>query len=118
MKHHEDTEQKALFEWAAYIPRCKWMFSIPNGGNRNPKEAARLKAQGVKSGVSDILLPRAVEPYCGLFIELKRRKVDGRSVVSANQSQFGMDMMAAGYRFEVCYGADEAIKTIQDYLGV
>lgn len=116
MKHSEDAEQKVLFQWASYIPQCKWMFAIPNGGNRNALEAKRLKAGGVKAGVSDIFLPWAVDPYCGLFIEMKRRKVDGRSVVSANQFQFGMDMMSAGYRFEVCYGAEEAIDVIKEYL--
>ena len=41
--HHEDAEQAALFDWAAYYPELKWMHAIANGGYRNKKEAARLK---------------------------------------------------------------------------
>lgn len=125
MNHHEEAEQKALFDWAQYQPRLRWMFAIPNGGNRNPREAARLKAGGVKKGVSDILLPiRSTIPiqsniesfYCGLFIEMKRRKVDGPSSVSQDQVDFHIAMTMAGYKCVVCYGADEAITAIIDYL--
>ena len=49
--HFEDDEQAAVFDWAAHMPALKWMHSIPNGGKRNIREAARLKRQGVKSGV-------------------------------------------------------------------
>jgi hypothetical protein len=47
------------------------MFAIPNGGKRDPITASRLKAEGVKAGVSDIFLPQPNDNYCGLFIELK-----------------------------------------------
>lgn len=46
--------------------------SIPNGGRRAPREAARLKAAGVLSGVADTFLPLRAGPHCGLYIELKR----------------------------------------------
>ena len=119
MKHSEEAEQKALFDWAQYQPRLRWMFAIANGGNRNPREAARLKAGGVKKGVSDIFLPvqsNIESVYCGLFIEMKRRKVDGRSSVSQSQSEFQERMEWEGYKCVVCYGADEAITAITDYL--
>ena len=92
------------------------MFAIPNGGNRNIREAARLKRQGVKSGVSDIFLPSAKGGFHGMFIELKRRKLDGPSKVAPNQRAFLAVMKAHGYKTVVCYGADEAIAAIQDYL--
>jgi len=118
MNHHEDAEQTALFEWASYHPELKWLFSIPNGGNRNPREAARLKAQGVKPGVSDIFLPVARGGYQGLFIELKRRKAHGPSRVSKPQSEFLYDMTEEGYRAVVCYGAEDAMRVITEYMGL
>ena len=116
MKHHEDAEQALLFEWASYHPTLRCMFAIANGGNRNHREAARLKKQGVKAGVYDIFLPIPMGEYHGLFIELKRRKKDGPSRVSKKQQDFGETMEATGYHAVVCYGADFAIAEIKDYL--
>lgn len=44
------------------------IFSVPNGGTRNIREAMTLKATGMKAGVSDliILIPNKV-----IFVELK-----------------------------------------------
>lgn len=74
----ESEEQAWLFEWAEYqsgkYPELKMMYHVPNGGSRNKIEAARLKAQGVKPGVPDIVLPVARGGYNGLYIELKRTK--------------------------------------------
>lgn len=116
MKHAEDSEQQALFDWAAFYPKLRWMFAIPNGGKREAREAARLKQQGVKPGVSDIFLPLPTTGYNGLFIEMKRRKQDGPSAVTEPQAQFHVAMTLAGYKCVVCYGAEEAIQAIKDYV--
>ena len=72
----EHAHQVALFCWAASMlaihPELRWMYAIPNGGDRNPIVAARLKAEGVKSGVSDICIPVAKHGYHGFYIELKK----------------------------------------------
>lgn len=51
----EAEEQIALFEWARLqtgrFPELALLYHVPNGGSRNKIEAARLRAQGVKSGV-------------------------------------------------------------------
>jgi len=72
MKHLEDTEAEALWQWAQTqpIPR-DYLLHIPNGGKRNVREAARLKKQGVRAGVSDYLLAYPCGGYHGLWIELK-----------------------------------------------
>jgi len=116
MKHHEDSEQVLVFEWAAYHPALRYMFAIPNGGNRNKIEAARLKKQGVKAGVLDIFLPVVRVPYHGLFVEMKRRKQDGPSKVSPKQLDFQKEMELQGYKCVICYGAEEAIKAISEYI--
>lgn len=127
MKHHEDKEQETVFEWASYFPKLKWMFSIPNGaslaGDKKARaiQMGRLKKQGLRTGVSDIFLPMqsTIESvYCGLFIEMKRREVDGRSRVSEDQSAFQTAMTLAGYKCVICYGADEAIEEIRKYAGM
>lgn len=108
----EATEQAAYFEWAAYIPELRWAFHIPNGGSRNKIEAANLKRQGVKAGVSDIFIPVSRNGYHGLFIEMKV----GRNKPTTNQMEFLHEMREAGYAVAVCYGADEAIKVTRQYL--
>ena len=126
MKHAEDSEQQTLFDWAEYYPVLRWMFAIPNGGKRSKMEAARLKRQGVKAGVSDIFLPLPTESteelsdtgYNGLFIEMKRRKVDGPSRPTPKQKEFHVAMTRQGYKCVVCYGAEEAIQAIKEYVSL
>ena len=88
------------------------MFAIPNGGYRRPLEALRFKKQGVKSGVSDIFLPLPRGGYHGLFIELKV----GKNKPTRNQLDFLSDMEKEGYQCKVCYGSDEAIANILNYI--
>jgi len=113
----EHSEQIALFCWAALnvkkYPQLRWMFAVPNGGFRFKQEAARLKASGVKAGVPDILLPFPKDRLAGLFIEMKR-KVVGR--LQDNQGEWIAYLRSVGYRAEVCYGWQEAVKVIEDYL--
>jgi len=119
LKHHEDAEQAALFEWASYFPVLDYMFAVPNGahlaGNniQRAKQMARLKKQGLKPGVSDIFIPLPMPPYHGLFIELKR--ADGKGQLSGAQRAFGEYVEAQGYKFVVCEGAQAAIREITGY---
>lgn len=116
MKHLEDAEQTALFDWAKHYPVLDWLFAVPNGGKRNKFEAARLKRQGVKAGVYDVFLPVPVKPYAGLWIEMKRP--DGKGRLTDNQRSFGAAMAIAGYKCEVCNGAKEAIQAIKMYANI
>ena len=108
----EAEEQAALFQWAAYYPELKFMFAVPNGGSRNAIEAHNLKLQGVKSGVPDICLPLPKGKYHGLYIELKVEK----NKTSKNQNDWLGYLESAGYKTAVCYGFEEAQKTILKYL--
>lgn len=113
----EDAEQMAVMEWAAYRlgmwPELRLLYHVPNGGSRNRIEAARLKAQGVKSGVPDLVLPVARGGWHGMYIELKRRK-GGR--LSEDQRRWLDDLQEQGYLALRCDGAQAAINTIEEYL--
>lgn len=124
-KHEEDDHQKAVIQWAnlARINGLKvgdYLFSIPNGaslaGNKaqRARQMARLKAQGLKNGVSDLFLPVPRGNWHGLWIEMKSSK--GR--VSPSQAEWGELMIAQGYEFKVCYSASEAIAAIEEYLNI
>ena len=112
----EAIEQEALFRWAAWmepkLPELRLLFHVPNGGSRDKREAARLKAQGVKPGVPDLFLPVARNGYHGLWIELKA----GRGKPSANQCQWIGDLNEQGYRAVVCWGWEAASEVIENYL--
>lgn len=111
-KIYESQIQRAIFDWAKYKPELKWLFHIPNGGSRNMLEAVHLKQQGVKKGVSDMFLPIPKNNYHGLFIELKA----GKNKPSKEQLEFIDYVSKQGYKAVVCYGLDETIKVIEEYL--
>lgn len=92
-------EKKARFEdQKRPIPELKLLFAIPNGGERNAIVAGKMKAEGVRAGVSDILLPVARRGYHGFFIEMK--KPGGRE--SDKQIEFGADVTEQGYLYTCC----------------
>ncbi len=112
MKHEEDDNQKALFDWAAHISALRWMYAIPNGGKRNIREATRLKQQGLKAGVWDIHLPVVTMEYPGLYIEMKA----GKNKLTELQSEFGQHLNQQGYAHHVCYSWIDAKDIIIEYL--
>jgi hypothetical protein len=113
----EHAHQTALFCWIASIvgkyPEAKWIFAIPNGGNRDPVTAARLKAEGVKSGISDICLPFARQGYHGFYIEMKKPK--GKE--SPQQKEFGAFLAQENYLYAMCDTWEKARDAISWYLG-
>lgn len=117
----EHGHQSALFCWASLpeqqklYPELKWMFAIPNGGKRDMVTASNLKAEGVKPGVPDIMLPIAKRGFHGLFIEMKKPVV-GR--VSVKQSDFAVALMSNKYHVITCYGWVEARDVIVAYLAL
>lgn len=118
----EDAEQIALFMWAALNvntwPELKYMFAIPNGMyTPNKRVAGRMRAMGMKRGVSDILLPVKRGEWSGLFLELKKRKTEtAKGVVQPEQKEFGEFVVSQGFGFIVCYGFEQARDTILEYL--
>jgi len=118
VKHLESLEQALIIEWSSYYPILKWLLHVPNGGSRTKTEAARLKREGVRAGVSDLFLPLPAGGYHGLWLELKKRKRDDGGKVSKNQSDFLEAMREQGYKAVVCYGADSAIRVIKEYAGI
>jgi hypothetical protein len=113
----EHQEQVALFEWAQYIPECKWMFAIPNQGGKGKQAIIRgqqMKREGAKSGVHDIFLPHPAGEYHGLWIEMKV----GKNKLSPNQVAFAEDMESKNYKTATAYSCEEAVAAVSCYLGL
>ena len=93
--------------------KINW-FHPPNGGHRNVVVAKKLKAQGVKRGVPDVMIvdrPPANPKNVGVAIELKRRK--GGSLTK-EQKRWLRILSEKGWAVAVCRGADEAIKFLEE----
>ena len=91
---------------------------VPNEGHgRRGKEGAirgaRLRAEGLKSGVPDVLVfdPCKREGRVGLAIELKRVK-GGR--VSEDQKRWLEELEKRGWVCRVCKGFDEVHQTLKE----
>jgi hypothetical protein len=115
----EHAHQAALFCWSNTVqdqwPELKWMYAIPNGGERGAATAGRLKAEGVKSGVSDICLPIPRKGYHGFYIEMKKPgQLKGES---KNQKDFGAFVIVNGYLYRCIDNWLDAKKSIEWYMG-
>jgi hypothetical protein len=113
----EHAHQSALFCWAAQManngyPELRLLFAIPNGGERNIKVAAQLKAEGVKAGVPDIFLPVPSAFWAGLFIEMKVKP----NKPSVDQCEWLTRLSEQRYFTKVCWSWEEAANTILEYL--
>lgn len=120
----EHQEQSRLMTWAAIkcreMPELALLFAVPNGGLRNLRVAAKMKAEGLKAGVPDLVLPVARGGYHALFIEMKtvnnRPKNGGKGGVTQIQEWWHEKLIEQKNKVAVCYGSDEAIATIEQYL--
>ncbi len=121
----EHDEQRSLMTWAAVmareIPELNLLFAIPNGGHRNMLVAKKMKAEGVKPGVPDLFLGYARRGFHGLWIEMKTvankpKTLKGKGGLSDAQIWWRDALRANGYRVETCYGRDEAVAVLKDYL--
>ena len=115
----ERQEQIGLIKWARIRaikePALNMLISVPNGGYAlDPVIGAKLKAEGLAKGFPDLLLLCPRGQYHGLAIEMKSRQKG--AALRVEQQQWIERLQSAGYLAVVCFGAAEAIKTIETYL--
>lgn len=109
---HAVALMQAVRQWEHRYPVLARLYAIPNGGDRHPAVAGKLKAEGVKAGVPDYCLPAARGEHHGLYIELKTET--GRA--SREQADWVQALRAEGYRAEVCRGWDQALQVLLEYV--
>lgn len=113
----EHAHQRALFGWLNHMvltqehPMARLCFAVPNGGKRDPITAARLKAEGVKAGVPDVVYPVPRASWCGLFMELKA----GNGRTSDDQDEWHTLLRQCGHAVAVCWGWQMARQCFRDY---
>jgi hypothetical protein len=113
----EGLEQSALMaELRARMPEvADLIFHVPNGGHRVKAVAAKLKAQGVKAGIPDLVLPMARGGFFGLYIEFKATPPND-AAISSSQHERIRKLNAQGYLAVVCRGHFDTMEQIRAYL--
>ena len=113
----EGLEQAALIkELELRLPAVSdLIYHVPNGGHRHKLVAIKLKGQGVKAGVPDLVLPMARGGYFGLYLEFKATP-PGAAPVSASQHAWIRRLNDQGYLAIVCRGHFAAMEQIRAYL--
>lgn len=111
------SQQATVKWWAQYalhreIPQITLM-AFPMQGARTARNGARLKAEGMRAGISDMFLALPREDFAGLWIENKTSK--GR--LTETQIAFQNVMARNGYKVVTCRSSDETKKEIKAYLG-
>lgn len=119
----EHDQQVLVIQWAARHegrwPELRWLHSSLNGIYIPASAATRVRiirhmqAEGMKKGIPDLCLPVARRGFHGLYIEMKR---DDGGVLSKEQKEFMAFAEAQGYRDQVCYGYEDAVKELEWYL--
>ena len=81
-------------------------WHTPNGGRRNPVEAAIFSGLGVRPGVADLILLHDGRAFA---LELKTER--GRPTTA--QMQFISEFRAAGGEASIANGLDEAMRLLE-----
>ena len=104
---NENNLQQQIYLWfnnnycLTNSPNRGIIFSIPNGGTRNVREAMTLKATGLLKGASDLVVIFPNGKLC--FVELKIIK----GVQSSEQKDFEQRIINAGYEYHLVRSLDE-----------
>ena len=119
MSRTEHAEQVALVQWADYQrfngePIGNDLFSIPNGARCSMSQAKRLKAEGLRAGVPDLMLGIPVAQFHGLFIEMKSMS----GYPSPEQRKRIERLNSRGYKAVCVRGYDAARIEIERYLAL
>lgn len=94
----EHLEQVSAVNWFEATYPGVLIFAIPNGGERNPMVAEKMRREGVRRGIPDLMIPA-----WRMFVEMKAPK--GR--LSDYQIERIDYLISAGYQCLVCYGFDD-----------
>lgn len=114
MRNEESRLQIACVRWFRYqYPEyARLLFAVPNGGQRSAVTAKIMKAEGVVSGVADLILMKPSRQYHALCIEMKTDK--GRQ--SDNQKDWQFVIESHGYNYVICRTLEEFINTINKHI--
>lgn len=113
-RQEEHRIQSACVRWFAreYQEFDGLLFAVPNGGRRDLRTGAMLREEGVRAGVSDLLLLVPTVRYHALCIEMKTQC--GRQHPSQRKWQQAVE--AEGYKYVLCRSLEDFIREVSSYM--
>jgi hypothetical protein len=114
-------EQVALVQWLNIHPILKELYlKNDNEGKRTPQQGFQAKRLGLKPGASDLFIFYPTIRFNGLWLEMKRNKIytpsERNTVTWKAQEKFIKTVKSVGYQGHFCYGWEDAIRLINEYL--
>ena len=91
------------------------VFSIPNEGKRDEKNASRMLAEGLTKGIPDTFVSIARGVYHGLYIEFKRSE---KEKLSDDQKRIIANLREQGFCVSVCWDSRTACELLEKYLAL
>jgi hypothetical protein len=115
----EADHQYTIFAWRdlqlTRYPELALMFATLNGIKMSPGMAKKAKCMGqLNKGLPDIFLLVRRGSFCGLAIELK----DAGGKATPEQADWLQALRDQGYWAKLCWGCDDAIRTIEAYMAL
>lgn len=114
----EHDEQSAFFDILrlneSKIPCLQWIYAVPNGGQRHPAVAGKLRREGVKPGIFDVHIPIPQYPAAGGWIEFKF----GKNKLTPTQEKFLAHLISNNYQYAVVRTCDEGLEFVEKYLNI
>ncbi|WP_240470577.1 VRR-NUC domain-containing protein [Halomonas halocynthiae] len=89
-------------------------YHVPNGGQRNKKTASDLKRQGVKAGVSDLVVMDARGGWFGLYMEFKASPPHTAALAESQHDWLAL-AESRGYCAVLAVGLEEAKRVLSEY---
>ena len=108
-RHIEGDIQEACVRWFRLAYPRYLIFSVPNGGTRNAREAVQLKREGALAGVADLII---VIEGAVLFVEMKTK----HNKQQESQKQFQEAVERLGHQYAVCHSLQEFQLTIERFI--
>lgn len=103
----ESAEQITFVSWFRKTYPDVLIFAIPNGGLRHKAVGAKLKLEGVVSGIPDLFIPE-----WNLWVEMKREK---GGTTSAQQKEIIAYLNSINQTAIICKGHKAAIEAIKNH---
>jgi hypothetical protein len=109
---NESKLQQSCVKWFKYRYPYILIAAFPNEGKRTVQSAARMKAEGLLSGMPDLFICFGNSAYHGLFVEMKF----GNGKTTTNQDEVIAKLTKQGYQVAVVNSLDMFIETVDNYL--
>jgi hypothetical protein len=91
------------------------IYHVPNGGQRSKSTGAAMKRQGVKSGVSDLVVMDARGGWFGLYMEFKASPPHTAALADSQHDWLAL-AEGRGYCAVLAVGLEEAKAVLRRYV--